>query len=272
MSGPALVGMIDDIHDPRVRKVAELLKGKNKRSRAMIVDDEENIAEAIRQSVALFTVFLSEGTVLGEELVSLLPDEVEIHVVSSRLSKELFGVERRSRVFALGRRPRPWTVAEVLDTPGDIVILDGVRLMGNIGAITRTAKALGASGILLLDSAVESLVDRRLVRASRGLVFSMPMAVTDAATVLPALDERSIRLVSLHPRATQQLASISGIPGRIALLLGSEKNGPSADLAEHADTSVTIAIDPGVESLNVSVSAALALYERSPRGHRVAGV
>lgn len=262
MSGDFSVDVIDDVRDARLRKVVELLKGKNKRSRAMIVDDEENIAEAIRQGVDIFTVFVSEGTVLGQELSGLLPKDVDFQQLSVKVAKDIFGVERRSRIFALARRPRPLSVEEVLDTAGDVVILDGVRLMGNIGAITRTAKALGASGMVLVDSSLETLMDRRLVRASRGGVFSLPIALGDAQSVIAGLESRGIQLVALDPRASQQLSDISGISGRIAVLLGSEKNGPSVQLSEHAHTVVTIDIDPEVESLNVSVSAALALYER----------
>ncbi|MBW3085264.1 23S rRNA (adenosine(1067)-2'-O)-methyltransferase [Austwickia sp. TVS 96-490-7B] len=254
--------IIDDKHDARVRKVVDLLKGKNKRTRVMIIDDEENIAEALRQGIQIFTVFISEGTDLSADLVDLLADDLDIQQLSIRLSKELFGVERRSRVFALALKPRPWKVSELLDLPGDVVILDGVRLMGNIGAITRSAKALGASGILLLDSALDTVMDRRLIRASRGGVFSLPIALADADTVLPELADRGIRIVALEPRAPQPLSSIAALPGRVALLLGSEKHGPSAAMSAHADPTVTIEIHPDVESLNVSVSAALALYER----------
>ncbi|WP_058234527.1 TrmH family RNA methyltransferase [Devriesea agamarum] len=254
--------VIDDRGDERLRKVVELLRGKNRRSRAMIVDDEENIAEAIRQDIALFTLFVSEGSEVSEELAAMLPHGIDIQYLSTRLSKELFGVERRSRIFALARKPRPWGVEELLDLPGDVVILDGVRLMGNIGAIARTSRALGASGIILMDSQLDTVMDRRLVRASRGGVFSLPIALSDAETVIPALRARGIRIVALEPRAEQELSHIATIPQRVALLLGSEKDGPSEAMNEAADLAVRIDIHPGVESLNVSVSAALGLYER----------
>ncbi|MEX5309183.1 TrmH family RNA methyltransferase [Kocuria sp. CPCC 205297] len=256
--------VIDDRGDERIFKVNELLQGKNKRSRAMIVDDDENIAEAVRQDITVFTLFVSENAELSEELTSVLPEDTDVQRVSTRLCKELFGVDRRSRVFALARKPRPWDLEELLDLPGDIVVLDGVRLMGNIGAIVRTSRALGASGIVLMGSALDSVVDRRLVRASRGGVFSLPIALADAETVLPALHERDIRVVALDPRAEHEVSSLAGLSGRIALLLGSEKDGPSAAMSEAADVSVRIEIHPDVESLNVSVSAALGLYERRP--------
>lgn len=262
MSDTAAATVIDDPRDPRLRKVVELLKGKNKVTRAVLIDDAENIVEALRHDVHLFTVFVTEGDDLGDDVLDLLPAEVDVQEISVRVSKELFGVERRSRVFALARRPRPWSVPELLDVPGDVIVLDGVRLMGNIGAIARSTKALGFAGIVLLDSAITTVMDRRLIRASRGMVFALPTALSDADTVLAELRERGITMVSLEPRVPTPLSAVADLPGRVALLLGSEKHGPSRRLSEAAHEQVTIDIHPDVESLNVSVSAALAMYQR----------
>ena len=83
--------VIDDVKDPRLRKVVELLRGRNKATRAMIVDDEENIVEALRHGVDLFDVFLTENDTLGDELLDLLPAQVDVHDLTVRVSKELFG-------------------------------------------------------------------------------------------------------------------------------------------------------------------------------------
>lgn len=262
MSDTAAATVIDDPRDPRLRKVVELLKGKNKVTRAVIIDDDENIVEALRNGVHVFTLYVTEGDDVSDDVLDLLPAEVDVQELSVRVSKELFGVERRSRVFALARKPRPWTVPELLDLPGDVIVLDGVRLMGNIGAIARSTKALGFAGIILLDSALSTVMDRRLVRASRGMVFALPIVLSDADTVLAELTRRGITVVSLEPRVPTPLSAVADLPGRIAVLLGSEKHGPSRLLSKAAHEQVTIDIHPGVESLNVSVSAALAMYQR----------
>lgn len=261
-AGPQPTDVIDDVRDPRLRKVAELLKGKNPKSRAIIIDDEENVAEALRQGVDLFTVFLTDTDQLEGDLLDRLPPEVNVQFMSVRVSKELFKVERQSRLFALARKPKPWTVADLLNQPGDVIVLDGVRLMGNIGAITRSTRALGFSGIVLLDSALNSVTDRRLIRASRGMVFGLPLVLATSDELLEQLADHDITVVSLEPDATTELPEIARIPGRVAVLLGSEKHGPSQVMSQRADQHVGIAIHPDVESLNVSVTAALAMYQR----------
>lgn len=254
--------VIDDVRDPRLRKVAELLKGKNPKSRVIIIDDEENVAEAVRQGVDLFTVFLTDTEQLESDLLERLPAEVNVQYMSVRVSKELFKVDRQSRLFALARKPKPWTVADLLAENGDIIVLDGVRLMGNIGAITRSTRALGFAGIVLLDSALGSVMDRRLIRASRGMVFGLPLVLATSEELLEQLADHDITMVSLEPEATVELPQIADIPGRVAVLLGSEKHGPSQVMSQRADQHVGITIHPGVESLNVSVTAALAMYQR----------
>lgn len=255
-------GVITDPKDARLAKVRELLKGRNKGSRAIIIDDEEPLAEALRHGVTVFTVFHGEDTQLPAAVTDLLPADADVQVVSTYAAKELFGVERRSRIFALARRPKPLTVAELLEHPGDVAVLDGVKLMGNIGAVTRSAKALGFAGLILVDSDLASVTDRRLVRASRGMVFALPLALATADDVVAHLSEAGVPLVSLDPEAREPLSGIAGIEGRLALLLGSEKRGASSRLEQAAERSVRIDIHPDVESLNVSVSAALAMYER----------
>lgn len=98
--------------------------------------------------------------------------------------------------------------------------LDGVLIPGNIAAIIRSACAFAAAGLILLDSSLRTIHDRRLIRASRGLSFTIP------------------------------------------ILMDVERAGPSAELAARAEPRYAVRMAAGVESLNVSVAAGLALDER----------
>ncbi len=142
-------------------------------------------------------------------------------------------------------------------------MLDGVRMVGNIGAITRTASALGAAGVIVLDSGLRTTFDRRLIRASRGLVFSLPVVLASRTECAGFLQREKVRIATLSADAESPLHAIRSVTDRIALILGSERDGVSQGFDDLANHRFSIPMKPGVESLNVSVAAGIALYEHA---------
>lgn len=126
----------------------------------------------------------------------------------------------------------------------------------------RSASALGAAGVVLLDSGLTSIYDRRLIRASRGLVFTIPVMTCTYADLTAFLHTEQIPLAALTADANDSLDAINHVPTRLAILMGSERTGLSDVLAHKAKYRYGIPMMPGVESLNVSVAAGIALHER----------
>lgn len=245
-----------------MRRVADVIRAGASARRTILVDDEENVARAVDHGVVLDGLYLAEGFQPSDEVLDAARrDRVPIHRVSAHVLKELFGSEKRSRLFALARPPRRPRLEDLVRRKGDIVVLDGVRITGNIGAITRTACALGAAGVVLVDSGLASVLDRRVVRASRGTVFAMPMVLATREGLEGFLREHGIPLVSLAADASEPVHGIGRIGGRIALLMGSERSGASAELEGVASRRFSIPMEEVVDSLNVSVAAAIALHE-----------
>lgn len=253
---------IEDPRHPVARRIADVLRSSGGRSRTIVIDDVENIATAVQYGVVLDSVYCAPG---GEEQCrSRLGSQptTPLYVLSNRVNRSLFGKGRRSRVFALAKAPRPRRLTDLHDRPGDIVILDGVRTTGNIGAITRSACAFGAAGVVLVDSDLSQVSDRRLIRASRALVFALPVILAAVEEVQDLLQSEQVPLVGLKPHASTTLRSIHAIESRLGLLLGSERSGASTRLEGMVTQEVAISMTSGVESLNVSVAAAIALHER----------
>ncbi|MEU4361510.1 TrmH family RNA methyltransferase [Promicromonospora sp. NPDC023987] len=254
--------LIDRREHPLARRVTDVLRSRNQGRNLFLIDDEENILQAVRAGVRLDSLFLSDTARADDAAAAARRAGIPVYRLPDAVSKDLFGVERHARVFAIARDPRRATLGDLVDRSGDVVVLDGVRLAGNIGAITRTARALGAAGIVLLDSGMNSVLDRRLIRASRGLVFTLPVVLSKPAELQRHLREQEIPLVTLAADGTEHLEDISHIPGRVALVMGSERTGASRRLNEVATHKLAIPMVPEVESLNVSVATALALWER----------
>lgn len=141
-----------------------------------------------------------------------------------------------------------------------IVALDGVQDPGNLGAIIRSAHALGAHGVVIpKDRAAQ--VTGTVAKASAGAIEHCPVArVTNLSRALEELKEAGIWVAAADPDGDQRLYD-ARLDGPLALVVGSEGPGVRRGVLEHCDFRLKIPMAGEVASLNASVSAAILLYE-----------
>lgn len=263
--------IIDNLRHPAVQRVADVLRSRAQKPRTILIDDEENIAQAIRAGVELIAVYASadrHDDARGAQASGAAPD---LHVLSREVLRDLFASEKHSRMFALARAPKPASWRDLATAHGDLLVLDGVRIPGNIGAMLRSACAFGAAGVVLLDSGLTSIYDRRLIRASRGLLFTLPVLTATSPDLTGFLRDAQIPLVAMSAGAGEPLDAINRVTARLAILMGSERAGPSEELTDQATYGYAVPMTPGVESLNVSVAAGIVLYERHRESEELGG-
>lgn len=186
--------------------------------------------------------------------------DIPVYTGSRELLASLTGYTlTRGVLCAMRRRPMP-AVADVVRNARRIVVIDAVTDTTNIGAIFRSAAALGMDAVLLTRDSCDPL-NRRAVRVSMGTVFLVPWTWLDAPipslhdygfrTAAMALSDNSIALDD--PRLAQE--------PRLAIIMGTEGDGlPHQTIAE-ADYTVKIPMAHGVDSLNVAAAAAVACWE-----------
>ena len=255
---------ISDAKHPVARRIADVLKSSSAKPRTFIIDDEENIEQAIRAGITFDSVYVT--TTDPDNAEWPLPEaDAARYTLTPAVAQDLFGREKRTRLFALAHAPKPTYVKHLAGLEGDIIVLDGVKLVGNIGAITRTACALGAAGVVLLDSGLNNTLDRRLIRASRGLIFATPVISTTREEFLKFIRKEGIGVAALAADAPEELSAIRSVKERLALVFGGEREGVTDTLTDLATHRYSIPMHDAVESLNVSVTAGIALYLRQSR-------
>lgn len=164
-------------------------------------------------------------------------------------------------VVAPGMRP----VAAFLDelpaeTPCALLVLDAVTNPANVGMVLRTATAAGLDGVLVPRRGVPA-IDPLVIKASAGVAFRAPvLRASTAAQGCAELRTAGIAVLGLAAGAPRDLLS-DPLPARVALVLGNETDGLSADVRAELDGTVAIPLRRGVESLNVASAAAVAAYE-----------
>ena len=143
-----------------------------------------------------------------------------------------------------------------------LVVIDGAEKPGNVGAILRTADAAGVDGLLLTadTNSGTDIYNPNTIRASLGAVFTVPVHAQSIAETITWLCNRGIKIVAATPEAEELFTDVS-MTGPIAVVLGSEAYGLSKAWLEAADQQVGIPMFGEVDSLNLSVSTALLLYE-----------
>jgi TrmH family RNA methyltransferase len=228
----------------------------------ILVDDSENIVQAIRAGVTIRSVFYSSDRAFWDEVSQILPPKVTIHAVNRRTCKKLFGTEKASRVFAIAEKPSPRSL-DVLPAMGrDIVVLDGIGIAGNIGAIIRTASAMGVGGIVIVNADDLEIYDRRIIRASRGYVFGLNVVKATVRELIHLCTFHEIQLIVTIPGENTTVTTMRSLRRPLAIVYGGEKEGCSAVLREAANLRVGIPMTRSTESLNVAAAAAITLYCR----------
>jgi TrmH family RNA methyltransferase len=157
--------------------------------------------------------------------------------------------------------PAPATALDRLRLGTDplVLICDGLEKPGNLGAILRTADAAAVTAVVATDP-VTDWANPNVVRASKGTLFSVPVASASAAAAAHWVAGHGIRIVAAVPDADTLLAQ-ADLTGPVAIAVGSEQAGLSETWLKRADVTVRIPMFGLADSLNVATSAAILIYE-----------
>src|SRR5512141_230658 len=145
MAGPAI---ITDRSDPAVQRIIDVTRHSRSVVRTALIEDVEPLVQCIRAGLEFLEVYGVDGVPVPSELSAACRDrEIPFRLIESSIVTQLFKSDKRPKAFGVARLPRPSSFADLKNCTGDIIILDGVKIVGNIGAIVRTSFALGAGGI-----------------------------------------------------------------------------------------------------------------------------
>ncbi|GAB4453676.1 MAG: RNA methyltransferase [Anaerolineales bacterium] len=255
--------LIDSLNHPLAEPIRKLLHrdGRHELKR-ILIDDEENILQALEAGVEVESVYYAGDEVISDELRSKLTPGATIHEVAKRTTKKIFENDKISRIFAIAETPASKGLETLKSIQKDVVVLEDLSISGNIGNIIRTSLALDLGGMILLNMDPLDLYDRRLIRASRGYLFSLPIMTASTADFLAYCEANRETVLVADMDAEMSVEQIASIAERLLIVFGSEKEGCSPEVEAAAAMRVRIPINPKVESLNVSAAAGITLFQR----------
>jgi tRNA G18 (ribose-2'-O)-methylase SpoU len=198
------------------------------------------------------------------DIIAACPDDIPVYTGDRELLAQLTGYTLTRGVLCAMRRPAEQPVDDVLaripaDKKHRIVVIDGVVDTTNIGAIFRSAAALGIDAVLLTRSSCDPL-NRRAVRVSMGSVFLVPWTWLDSYDTLRQLGYRTAAM-ALTDKSISLDDPILKEQQRLAFIMGTEGDGLPKQTIADADFTVRIPMSHQVDSLNVAAAAAVAFWE-----------
>ena len=226
-----------------------------------IAESPKVIQVALNAGNEALALLCEERHIQGDAaaIIERCPD-IPVYTGSRELLASLTGYTLTRGVLCAMRRPAPRPLGEVLQNAQRVVIIDSVTDTTNIGAIFRSAAALGIDAVLLTRTSCDPL-NRRAVRVSMGSVFLVPwtwiddierdMHAAGFSTAAMALTDNSISIDNPLLKNLEKLA----------IIMGTEGDGLAQEVITQADYVVRIPMSHQVDSLNVAAAAALAFWE-----------
>lgn len=259
---------ITDLADQRVAPFASLTEAQlrnrlNESEGIFIVESPKVISVALDAGYEPLSLLCERRHIDGDAalVIARCPADMPVYTGQRDLLARLTGYKLTRGVLCAMRRPAPRSLDDVCAGARRVVVIDGVVDSTNVGAIFRSAAALGTDAVVVTGTSCDPL-NRRAVRVSMGSVFLVPWAWAGAdyqdelrrlgfKTAALALTDRSVAIDD--PRLRDE--------PRIAMIMGTEGDGLSQTTIDRADYTVKIPMSHAVDSLNVAAAAAVAMWE-----------
>ncbi|MBA4136435.1 MAG: RNA methyltransferase [Opitutus sp.] len=270
---------ITSLQNPRVKQLVRLRERRERDELSLfLVEGYREVRRALEKNIALRELYFCPDWFLGENEPALIEQARAAGAQLFELSKDAFAkVAYRERPDGLLAVVPQWkrSLADLAvaglgeagpgpATPATgkapfLLVCESIEKPGNLGTILRSADAAGCDALILCD-AVTDLFNPNVVRASTGVLFSVPVVVSDTATVHAWLKQKGIRTAATTPH-TPNLYTQTDLRGPLAVVMGSEQYGLSAFWMKNADVLVRIPMAGQADSLNVAMATIITLFE-----------
>ena len=255
------VRRIESKQNPLVKHWRKLHKSRaRKKSQTFLIEGEHLLHEAMVSKLTIVACMVMEEK--WSTYHSKFPfDQLQspIYLLPSSIFRSLVETQTPQGIAAEVKFPaHKKEEAKFVGTT--YLLLDAIQDPGNLGTIIRTAEATKVDEIWIGQGSVDPL-NAKVIRSAMGSSFRVPVFSGDLEQIIPQMQQQGIQVISTSPRATNNYFQYQ-YSSRVAFLFGNESRGVDHRLRERVDDEVAIPMFGKTESLNVSVTASILLYER----------
>ncbi|MBX3423847.1 MAG: hypothetical protein KF752_20005 [Pirellulaceae bacterium] len=253
---------ITSSHNPFFRYCLRLrLNRQRRKAGQFLIDGTAEIARAHRGGIQLLHLLVDGDQQLDDSLAPLLGDSsaVQIHTLSRPLMDKLSYGQADGRPIAVAQEPELLLDRLSLQQHSLILVLDRTEKPGNLGACMRSAAACGVDAVVLTDPICDPF-NANAIRASRGTMFRTPLAQATCEQFLMLAASIELPVFAARVQSHVDLWQLDLSRGG-AIVLGNESQGLGPDWQRELVTDFRIPMSDRADSLNLSISAAVTLYE-----------
>ena len=250
--------IITSVQNERIKEIIRLRKPRERRKQDLIIiEGKQEIELAEEAGLEIVELFYCQDFA-GSKKIAGLSEEIITPVVpavfekiSYRENPDGFLVLARLKYLELGKIK--------LSQKPLIIILESLEKPGNLGAILRSADAAGVDAVIVADPKTD-IYNPNVIRASLGTVFTNQVAAASTEEARNWLAKNKIKSLAATPEA-KKIYTEADYKGAVAIIMGEEHPGLSKDWLEKVDEKIKIPMRGKIDSLNVSASTAIILFE-----------
>ncbi len=264
---------ISSLQNPVIKRIVRLKEKKKGRDRSgeFVLEGRRELEMAIRGGYQLLSLFFCAGIIDREEVEAMSGDSVPITELSREVYQRIAYREKTEGILAISvSKSHDLTQLKLSPDNSLILIAESPEKPGNIGALLRTADAANLDAVIIADPKGD-LYNPNVIRSSVGCLFTVPIGIGTSAEVLAFLEAGNIILITASLQASTLYTEVD-FTRPCAIAVGTESHGLTEIWSRHATKQVIIPMQGEIDSMNVSVSAAILIFEaKRQRGFRLRG-
>tara|TARA_B110000971_G_scaffold28675_1_gene25721 strand:+ start:908 stop:1753 length:846 start_codon:yes stop_codon:yes gene_type:complete len=258
----AIMKEITSIQNSYVKELLKLQEKSRERKKKglFIIEGKREISMAIAAEYEFETVLYFEDLISEQEVLHLFNANVHRIVISKEVYQKLAYRDSTEGIIAV-TKAKDFSLENIqfkTDTPL-ILIAEGIEKPGNIGALLRTADAANVAAVFIANPKSD-LYNTNIIRASVGCVFTNQIAVGTSEEIIAFLVKNNIHMFATTLQNSNEYHK-ENYTGAVAIVVGTEATGLSPIFREKATQNINIPMQGQIDSMNVSVAAAIVLFE-----------
>lgn len=263
--------LISSLQNPKIKRLVTLQQKSAERRKAgvFVVEGQRELMHCIAAGFGVETIFFCPEILFASDREDLHRSNADVDAESLlKSASSVFEVTRAvydkmayrggTEGIVAEVRPRSLTLQDLPDE-GLYVVLESVEKPGNLGAILRSADAAGATGVIVCDPRTD-LYNPNLIRSSIGAVFTVPTVACSSEECIGWLKRNGVKILTAQLQDSE-LYYNTDMRRSTAIVMGTEATGLTPQWRKAADAHIRIPMLGRLDSLNVSVSAAILLFE-----------
>lgn len=262
------IEVISSAQNPRIKHLLALQqKSALRREEGLfVVEGRRELEHCLHSGMHVESVYCLDDTETTCQLVNSSTRQVSLVKVTKNVYERIAYRGSTEGIIAVIRTPKPLTLESLLQQKGRgvngkplFVVLERVEKPGNLGAILRSADAANATGVIVCDPLTD-LYNPNLIRSSIGAIFTVPTVACTSEDCIAFLKQHGVQILTAQLQDSH-LYYDTPMAGPTAIVMGTESTGLTDVWRQAADAHIRIPMLGQLDSLNVSVSAAILLFE-----------